>query len=134
MLHQAYYVGHPVPITGRYLDPLSSGAIPKNLRDVPGGISRPVRIGQGDNWWAQPDFWQNMAAATAQTAQVFNVIGGGQPATTYPVTTQVYGVPTPSGYPMLLPAAGVPTWVWVAGAAGLGLVLLMLLMPSGRRR
>lgn len=132
MLHHAYYVGHPMPVKRLFLDPLTSGAIPKNLRDVPGGISRPVRI--GDEWWAQPDFWQQMAAATAQTAQAFNVIGGGPIATTGPVTTQVR-VPAPSGgyyYPQ--PSAGVPTWVWAAGATGLGLVVLMLLMPSGARR
>lgn len=131
MLHQAYYITAPRGIVQHPRLPLTSGAMPKDLLAVPGGLSRPVRIGQDQSWWSDNAFWQSLAQSSAQLANVFNVVGGAQPAPTY--SYPYAGAPgAMPGY--ALPSAGVPGWVWLVGAGGLGLVLVLMLSGGGGKR
>jgi hypothetical protein len=129
MLHRAYYITSPRAVVVDPRLPLTSANMPQDLLAVPAGTYRPVRIGQDQSasWWSDNAFWQSLAQSSAQMANVFNVVGGGQPTPTYP-----YAARTPYGYPVV--SAPVPGWVWLAGAGGLGLVLVLMLSGGGKRR
>jgi hypothetical protein len=117
-------ITYPTTVKLSPADPMTSANIPAALLRVPGVVSHPVRIGAA---------WPTTKWPTAHWPTVVHVPGPsgyrlapwGHRLGYYPNLGQ------DAAAALSLPAAGVPTWIWLAGAGVLAVLVLPMLF--GRR-
>ena len=112
-------ISYPRTVAMSDADPATAVALPARVRRIPGGISRPVRIGDDTT-----DFFSATQDALLRSARVLQVLDPNTPASAYPARGfGSTGIPQTLSEPVTMPSWVLPTLVF----GGIGLALVMAL-------